>query len=89
MDQIRDRGEELARRGQAIYDQQIRSRLSADDDGNYLVLDVDSGDYAIDASDLTAFRQMRDRCPSGTFYIVRIGSPAAYRLGRGGPVAES
>jgi len=74
--------DEIAERGQALYDSRIRDDLAADDRGKFLVLDIETGEYEIDRNELAALKRSRARRPEGAFYILRIGYPAAYRLGR-------
>jgi hypothetical protein len=40
-------GEEIERRGQALYEQSIRSKVGAGHDGKICMIDVESGDYEI------------------------------------------
>jgi hypothetical protein len=75
--------EEIGRRGQALYEQELRSQVEAEHKGKFLILDIDSGDYEIDADDLTASKRLLARKPSALLYGVRIGSTTAYRLGGG------
>lgn len=76
--------EEIARRGQAIYDQRIRPQVEATDRGKYLVLDVDSGDYEIDEDHIVASDRAAARHPGGTLYGVRIGYPVLGHIGGAG-----
>ena len=46
--------DEIAEQGQAIYDRDIRNSLDASDQGKFLVLDVDSGDYELDVDEIFA-----------------------------------
>ena len=51
--------------------------------GKILVLDVETGDYAIDAKGLVANRLLRERHPearSETLYAFRIGYDAVYAI---------
>jgi hypothetical protein len=73
--------EEIARRGEEIYQQVIRPKVDARDEGKFLVLDVESGDYEIDTDDLVASDRLLARHPNAELYGVRIGYPEAYRLG--------
>ena len=73
---------EIAKRGQALYEREIRDQLDAGARGKFLVLDVESGDYELDTNELTALKRARGRRPTGAFYILRVGHPTAYRLGR-------
>jgi hypothetical protein len=73
--------EEIGRRGQEIYDRQIRSQVETGNRGKFLVLDVETGAYEMDADDLTASKRLLARLPEALLYGMRIGYPTAYRLG--------
>ncbi len=74
--------EEIVERGQLLYEQRIRHEVESESEGKFLVLDVESGLYEIDASDLEAMQRARAANPDAALYVVRIGFPTAYRLGR-------
>jgi len=73
--------EEIARRGEAIYQERIRPLVEADHHGDYVVIAIDTGDYEVDGDHLTASRRLRARQPHGSRYALRVGHSAAYRLG--------
>lgn len=73
--------QEIAARGQALYDTAIRPLVEAGNKGKFLILDVDSGEYEIDAEDLVASDRLLARCPDAILYGVRVGYSAAYSLG--------
>lgn len=73
--------EEVARRGEAIYQQKLRPRVEQQHFGEFLVMDVLSGDYEIDRDDLKASDRVLAKNPNAVLYGVRIGYPAAYRIG--------
>jgi hypothetical protein len=70
-----------AERGQALYDTQIRAQVEGEHRGKFLILDVNTGDYEIDAEDLTACHRLLERRPDAVLFGVRVGHRAAYRLG--------
>lgn len=72
---------EIALRGQALYEREIQSSLTAGDRGKFLVLEIETGEYEIDADEVAAVKRARAKRPNGAFYIVRVGHPVAYRLG--------
>jgi hypothetical protein len=74
--------EEIAQRGQAIYDQQIRAHVETTHRGKFLVLNIDTEEYEVDRDELAALQRARAKNPDGAFYILRIGATATYRLGR-------
>ena len=73
--------EEVAERGEAIYEQEIRTKVESESKGKYLVLDIETGEFEIDQDDLVATKRIIARCPDAVLYGLRIGYPAAYRLG--------
>ena len=75
---------DVTERGQALYERDILPTLDPSARGKFLVLDVESGDYEIDSSELAALKRVRARRPNARVYLLRVGSPAAYRIG-GGP----
>ncbi len=72
--------DETARLGTAMYSQKIQPTLRTDDDGKFIVLDVDTGDFEMDEDDYTAIMRLRDRRPTGDFWLEQAGEPAAYRM---------
>jgi hypothetical protein len=73
--------EEIARRGEEIYNRDLRASAEATNKGKFLVIDIETGDYEIDEDDLTATKRLLARHPNAETYGVRIGYPAAYRIG--------
>lgn len=74
--------QEIAERGQALFEREIRCRLDASARGKFLVLDVETGEYEIDADERAAFKRARAKHPGAPLYLIRVGHPTAYRLGR-------
>lgn len=75
-------GEEIARRGEEIYERNLRVRLETGGNrGKFLVIDIDTGVYEIDREDLTATERLLARHPHALTYGLRIGYEAAYELG--------
>ena len=73
--------EVIADRGEEIYQQQIRDKVDPKHKGKFLVLDIETGDYEIDAEDLVATDRLLAKHPNATIYGVRVGFPAAYGIG--------
>jgi hypothetical protein len=69
---------EITARGEAIYRELIGSQIGPVEKGTFVVIDVDSGDYEIDARDATATRRLLKRKPAAVTYGVRVGHRAAY-----------
>jgi hypothetical protein len=74
--------EELARLGAEIYDQRVRPTLGPGDDSKSVAIDVETGDFEIDADDYTAVTRLRARRPEADMWLERVGRPAAYVMRR-------
>lgn len=81
MPHVRYASQEIVRRGQALYDQQIRAKVEGSQKGEFLVLDIESGAYEMDASEVAALQRAKAKHPDAALYILRIGYPTAYRAG--------
>ena len=75
------RWEQIARRAEAIYERDLRPKVEDRHKGEFLVLDVETGDFEIDENHLAAAKRLRARLPKAQLYALRIGYPAAYHLG--------
>jgi hypothetical protein len=82
MPQTRYGREEIIRRGQALYDEQIRSQVEAGNRGKFLALDIETGDYELDTDELAALRRAKAKNGDAVLYLLRVGYPTTYRLGR-------
>jgi hypothetical protein len=73
--------EEVVERGEAIYERQLRAVVERPNKGQFLVVDIETGEYEIAADDLLATKRLLAKRPDAIVYGLRIGFPAAYRLG--------
>lgn len=65
--------EEVTRLGEEYYFSTLQSKLEPSDNGKYIVLDVESKDYYIDADIMTAINEAQVKHPNSLFYIAPIG----------------
>lgn len=72
--------DEIADRGNALYEQQVRAQVEPAEVGKFLVIDIETGDYEVDAKELAAFHRAKAKRPDAPLYLIRIGSPAAYHF---------
>jgi hypothetical protein len=73
--------DEFAERGDAIYENDVRLQLKADDDGKFAAIDIESGAYEVDADELEACDRLRARVPDAQIWMVRVGSRYVHRFG--------
>jgi hypothetical protein len=74
--------EEIVRQGETIYEEQLRGAVETEENlGKIVMIDVESGDYAIAPTGLEAGRLLRQRRPDGIFCALRIGYMAVETIG--------
>ena len=73
--------DEHARRGDEIYERQIRATVEPQRDGDFIAIDVESGDYEVSADERDATERLIARRPDAQIWLRRVGSPYAYRIG--------
>ena len=77
--------EEFARRGDAIYERDIRSVVEAGDKGKFVAIDIETGAYEIDTDEQVASDRLARRVPGAQIWLRRVGSRYVRRFGgRGG-----
>lgn len=80
-DERRYSKEEIARRGDALYETEIRPHLSPEDEGMLVAIDIDSGTYVVDGDELEALQRLRKRRPDAQIWLKRVGSRYVHRFG--------
>ena len=78
-----ERGE-ITRRGNRLFEQEIRQQLPADAEARkFVAIDVETGDFEVDESDVKAMDRLEGRNPDaeGRIFLRRVGSKSAYHFG--------
>ena len=73
--------EEVVRRGRQMYNARLRAQLETTHPGEFLILNVHTGEYEVDRDDVAASRRARLRFPDAPLLTLRIGHSAAFRIG--------
>jgi hypothetical protein len=73
--------DQVVKRGQEIYEQHIRALVEPQHKGKLLVINVETGEYEMDADAVVAAKRARARFADAPLFTVRVGYPTAYRLG--------
>jgi hypothetical protein len=79
--QPRYSAEETARRGDEIYEREVRARVEAGNHGKVVAIDVETGAFALDENALAAAKRLREEHPEAEIWFVRVGHRALHRLG--------
>ena len=75
--------EEFAALAKEIYYRDIRPQVIDEHRGEFLVLDVESGDYEVDGDDIAALDRLDALRPGGRRFLFRVGYRTAYSVGGG------
>jgi hypothetical protein len=81
--QPRHSREEFARRGNMIYERDIRARVEAAHEGEFVAINIETGAYELDKDDYNATERLLAREPDAQIWLLRVGHPATYRMGGG------
>lgn len=73
--------EEFARRGEEIFELDIRPQLKKAPARHFVLIDIETGDFEVDASELAASDRLRARHPKAQIWVRRVGSPYVCRFG--------
>ena len=67
--------------GEDFYAQNLRDQLEPQHNGEFLALDVETGEYELDEDKLAAIDRARSKRYDAPLYILRVGYPTAVKLG--------
>jgi hypothetical protein len=73
--------EEIARRGQELYESDIRQQIEAGNEGKIVAIDIETGDFEVDETVVGATERLFERHPDAQPWGIRIGHRAVYHFG--------
>ncbi len=73
--------EEFAKRGDHIYEVEIRPKVVADDHGKYVAIDIETGQWEMDADEIVAGDRLLSRVPDAQMWMTRVGYGYTRRFG--------
>lgn len=79
--QSRYSAEETGRRGDELYERDIRRQVETAHYGKVVAIDIDSGSYVVDDNALAASERLFTQHPSAEIWCIRIGHRALYHMG--------
>ena len=80
--------EEIAARGKAIYDEKIRAKVEPHHTGEFLIIDIETGDYELDEDEFAASRRAHAKHLDGAFFGLRVGFRTSGTIGVSGSAAR-
>ena len=72
--------EEIGRRGLELYEQKLRPKVEAGNEGKYLAIDIETEDYELGDDFTGVIDRMHARHPDPALFTMRIGFPATARM---------
>jgi hypothetical protein len=72
---------EFARRGDDIYERVVRSQVEPEHNGDFVVIDIESGDFEVDEDELVASDRLLASHPGAQIWLRQVGSRYARRFG--------
>jgi hypothetical protein len=72
---------ELARKGRALYEQKLRTRLEATNRGDFVAVEPESGDYFLGKTLSEAIGAARAAHPDRLSYAVHVGHKTTVDIG--------
>jgi hypothetical protein len=75
--------EEFARRGNEIYETQVRSQVEAGNHGTIVAIDIETGAFELAKDTMTASDRLLEQYPDAQIWCVRIGYKGVHRFGVG------
>ena len=73
--------EELARRGQELYESGIRQQVEGGNEGKIVAIDIETGDFEVDENVVPATNRLFERKPDAQPWVIRIGHCAVDHFG--------
>ena len=73
---------EFARRGDEIYERDIRPNVEPGNKGKLVAIDIETGAYEMDTDEMIAFDRLLARYPDAQIWLVRVGFRYVRRFGR-------
>ncbi|MGV0029373.1 hypothetical protein [Phormidesmis priestleyi] len=73
--------EEFARRGDEIYESQVRQQVEEGNHGKIVAIDIETGAFEVADAPMVAVDQLYERKPDAQPWVIRIGHRAVFRFG--------
>jgi hypothetical protein len=73
--------EEFARRGDEIYESQVRQQVEEGNHGKIVAIDIETGAFEVDDTPMVAVDRLYEREPDAQPWVIRIGHQAVFRFG--------
>jgi hypothetical protein len=73
--------QETARRGDELYEREVRAKVEPTNQGKIVAIDTETGSYAVGDTALAKSKHLLSQHPQAEIWFVRIGHRALHRIG--------
>lgn len=73
--------DEFARRGEELFEKEIRAKVVSEDPRKVVLIDIETGDFEVDFDEMAASARLRARHPDAQVWMRRVGSRVSRRFG--------
>lgn len=73
--------EEFARRGNQLYESQVRSQVEEGNHSRVVAIDIETGAFEVADTPIAATDRLYEQYPDAQPWVIRIGHRALYRFG--------
>jgi hypothetical protein len=73
--------EEFARRGNEIYETQVRPQVEEGNHGKIVAIDIETGAFELAKDTMIASDRLLERYPDAQIWCIRIGYKGVHRFG--------
>jgi hypothetical protein len=73
----------IAEAGERLYAERHKAQLEKDHHGEFVAIDVLTGDAYVGQFPENAIEAAREAAPNGVFHLIRIGAPGAFKVSFG------
>lgn len=73
--------EQVAERGQQIYNERLKAILEPSHHGKFVVIEVESGDYFVAGSVIEALGEAQKKYPNKVFHTIKVGFDGIFKMG--------
>jgi hypothetical protein len=72
--------EEFVRRGGEIFEEKVEPGLALSDEGKYVAIDIESGEWEMDPDEMAAGDRLLARLPDAQVWMERVGYGYVHRF---------
>ena len=73
--------EELAQRGQELYESGIQQQVETGNNGKIVAIDIETGEFEVSETIMASTDRLFERQPDAQPWTIRIGHRAVYHFG--------